>query len=255
MFLFAQAPQRPVATVREQVARVHALIRGGKTSEALKEIREMLDSHPGDPEAQFEAGEVLQELAGLTFKRIEQLAPDSVETHELLGKYYEAQGKLPDALAEYRVALDKNSHTPGLHFLAGNILWKQRDFDAAVPELEAELRINSNHSLANHRMGNIYIARDEASRALPYLEKAVQGEPLLLDARRDLGKACRLTGRMKEALEQLTFVAEHRPDDDSVHAQLAAVYRALGNTSKAMAELKLQRELLQKRSEAARRKE
>src|SRR5260370_9582388 len=91
MFLFAQAPQRPVATVREQVARVHALMRGGKTSEAFKEIREMLDSHPGDPEAQFEAGEVLQELAGLTFKRIEHLSTCSVETHELPRKYSAAQ--------------------------------------------------------------------------------------------------------------------------------------------------------------------
>ena len=60
---------------------------------------------------------------------------------------------------------------------------------------------------------------------------------------------------MNEALDQLTFVAEHRPDDDSVHAQLAAVYRALGNTEKAVAEMKLQRELLHKRSEAARMKE
>ncbi|MCU1273892.1 MAG: hypothetical protein JWO48_1323 [Bryobacterales bacterium] len=255
LFFFAQVPQRPVATVREQVERVHAFINSGKTSEALRQIREMLDNHPGNPEAQFEAGAILQELAGTTFRRMGRLAPDSVETHELLGKYYEAQGKLPEALAEYRAALDKNSRAPGLHFLAGNILWKQRDFEAALAELESEVRINPDHSTANHRIGNIYIARDETARAIPYLEKAVRAEPALLEAHRDLGKAYRLAGRMNEAIEQLTFVAAHRPDDDSVHAQLAVVYRALGNTEKAAAELKLQRELLQKRSEAARTKE
>ena len=29
---------------------------------------------------------------------------------------------------------------PGLHYLVGNILWKLRDYDAAIPELEAEQR-------------------------------------------------------------------------------------------------------------------
>src|SRR5205823_14838726 len=100
-----------------QVERVHAFLNSGKTSEALRQIREMLDKHPGDPEAQFEAGSILQELAGTTFRRMGRLAPDSFETHELLGKYYEAQGKLPEALAEYRFALSKNSNAPGLPFL------------------------------------------------------------------------------------------------------------------------------------------
>jgi tetratricopeptide (TPR) repeat protein len=255
MLFLAQATQSPVATVREQLDRVRELINSGKTPAALKQLRQMLDSHPGDPEAQFEAGSVLEELAGRTFKRMEQLAADSAETHELLGRYYEAQGKLPEALVEYRVALRANSHAPGLHFLAGNVLWKQRDFDAALPDLETELRINPNHSMANHRIGNIYMTRDQTARALPYLKKAVRGEPSFLEGRRDLGKAYRLTGRFSEALEQLTFVAENRPGDESVHAQLAAVYRALGNTDKAMAELKLHREILRKRSEAAQKKE
>jgi tetratricopeptide (TPR) repeat protein len=253
LLLLAQAHGQ-AATVREQMDRVHALIIAGKTTDGLQKLREMLDSHPGDPEAEFEAGAVLEELAGATFKRMEQLAPESAETHELLGKYYEAQGKLPEALAQYRIALQKKSQAPGLHFLMGNVLWKQRDFDAALPELQAELRINSDHAMANHRIGNIYMLRDETARAIPYLEKAVRGEPSFVEGRRDLGKAYRLAGKLTDALRQLTFVAERSPDDESVHAQLAAVYRALGNNEKALAELKLQRELLRRRSEAARSK-
>jgi len=252
LFLLAQA-HRPAPTVQEQMDRVHALINAGKTSDGLQKLREMLDTHPGDPQAEFEAGTVLEELAGATFKRMERLAPESAETHELLGKYYEAQGKLPEAQAQYRLALQKNSRAPGLHFLVGNILWKQRDFDAALLELQAELRLNPDHSMANHRIGNIYMLRDETGRAIPYLEKAVRGEPSFLAGRRDLGKAYRLAGKLTDALRQLTFVEERSPDDESVHAQLAAVYRALGNNEKALAELKLQRELLRRRSGAARR--
>jgi len=253
LLLLAQA-HRPAATVRELMDRVQALLDAGKTADGLQQLREMLDSHRGDPEAEFEAGALLEELAGATFKRMERLAPESAETHELLGKYYEAQGKLPEALAQYRIALQKNSQAPGLHFLLGNVLWKQRDFEAALPELQAELRLSPGHSMANHRIGNIYLLRDETGRAIPYLEKGVRGEPSFLACRRDLGKAYRLAGKLTDALRQLTFVAERSPDDESVHAQLAAVYRALGNNEKALAELKLQRELLRRRSEAARSK-
>ena len=253
LWLFAQ-PHRPAATVREQMDLVHVLIDAGRISESLQKLREMLDAHPGDPEAEFEAGAILEELAGNTFKRMERLAPESAETHELLGKYYDAQGKLPEALEQYRIALRKNSQAPGLHFLAGNVLWKQRDFEAALPELQAELRINPDHSMANHRLGNIYVLRDESARAIPYLEKAVRGDPSFLIGRRDLGKAYRLAGKMTDALRQLVYVEERNPDDESVNAQLAAVYRALGNNEKASGEMNLQRDILRKRSEAARNK-
>lgn len=255
IFLFGQVAQAAVAPVRQQVEHARELVKSGNTPEALRQLREMLDSHPGDPEALFEAGELFQDLAGMTFERIERIAPDSAETHELLGKYYDARGQLSQALSEYKLALEKNANAPGLHFLVGNVHWKNRDFDAALPELEHELRINPGHSMANQRIGNIYIARDETAKAIQYLEKAVLGDPASLEAHRDLGKAYRQVGRLTDALAQFKIVAESRPDDDSVHAQLATVYRAMGDASKAAQELKQHRELLEKRAEAARKKD
>jgi tetratricopeptide (TPR) repeat protein len=114
----------------------------GKTPEALREMRAILERHPGDPETEYEIGVLLQDLAGATFERIIRVAPDSAEGRELLGKYHEARGQLPEALSEYRSALSRSPDRPGLHYLVGNILWKLRDLDAAIPELEAELRIN-----------------------------------------------------------------------------------------------------------------
>jgi tetratricopeptide (TPR) repeat protein len=248
-----QAPQLPA--VADWVERTRAMIRAGRTSEALLEVRRILKAYPGNPEAQFEAGALLQDLAGSTFQRMQQLAPDSAETHQLLGKYYEARGRLPEALGEYRRALGAKGSAPGLHFLIGNVLWKNRDFEAALPEFEAELRVNPGHSKANQRAGNIYIHLDQPERALPYLEKAVAGEPTLLEARRDLGKAYRHVGRLDEAIRQLQIVLEQSPQDESAHAQLAAVYRAKGDLARAAEELKLLRELLKKRSEAAERKD
>jgi tetratricopeptide (TPR) repeat protein len=250
----AAAWQHGQSDIRSHTERARALIQAGNTAEALKEVRWIVDNHPHDPEAQFEAGALLQDLAGVAFERLERLAPDSAETHQLLGKYYEANNQLPLALREYRRALAQSPAVPGIHYLIGNVLWKSRDLDAALPELEAELGINPGHSGANQRLGNIYINRDEAARAIPYLEKAVAAEPALAEPRRDLGKAYRLVGRLDDAVRELRIAAREAPDDQAVHAQLAAAYRTQGKTAAAAEELKLLRKILDQRFEASQRK-
>jgi|GEM_PF-6839838 len=62
-----------------------------------------------------------------------------------------------------------------------------------------------------------------------------------LEAHRELGKALRLSGHYQEAFQELDWVVRHDPDDESVHAQLAALYRAQGDTEKARKELEIQR--------------
>jgi tetratricopeptide (TPR) repeat protein len=252
-FCAPSAAQSP-SGIRSHADRARLLIQAGKRAEALKEVRWILDNHPGDPEAQFEGGALLQDLAAVAFQRLETLAPGSAETHQLLGKYYEAHDELPRALEEYRQALAQNPSVPGIHFLIGNVLWKSRDLDAAGPELEAELRINPGHTRANQRLGNIYISSDQAARAIPYLEKAVAAEPAPTEPRRDLGKAYRLVGRLDDALRELRIAARDAPEDQTVHAQLAAVYGAKGDTVAAAEELKRLREILDRRFEVSQRK-
>ncbi len=250
----AEAVRADPSNIQARVWLARALIEAGRTPEALRQIRQLLERYPDNPEAMFESGRIFQDLAGAKFAQMERLAPASPETHEMLGRYYEAQNRLDEALAQYRSALKIKPDRPGLHFLIGNVLWKQRDYEAAAPELTAELRTNPHHTMANHRMGNILIASDESSQAIAYLEKAVAADAGFLEARRDLGKAYRMAGRLDDALRELRFVAEKRPDDESVHAQLAIVYRGLGNQKQAAAEMSIQREILRKRSQQAQHK-
>jgi tetratricopeptide (TPR) repeat protein len=241
------------AGVAMQKART--LLEENRISEALREVETVLKSRPQDPELQFEVGEFLQDLASSRSAMLERLAPDSEEVHELLGQSWEAQGKLSDAVREYRAALKLAPHSLGLHFRIGNVLWKTRDFEAAQPELEAELEANPNHSLANLRLGEILLAKGENEHAVTPLRRATQGDPALLEAHRQLGKALRLTGDNGGALKELRLVAARRPDDDSIHAQLAAVYKSMGDPAHAAAEMKIHSKILEKKRAAARRPE
>jgi len=249
-----RALQANPTSLEARIYLARALIQEDRVPEALREVRILLERFPADPEAQFQAGRLLHGLAGSRFARLQRLAPDSAETHELLGKYYEAQGRLQEALTEYRLALERNPEGRGLHFFTGNVYWKLRKFDDALRELQSELVLNPSHTLANHRVGNIYVSRREAGEAIPYLQRALGGDSSFLEAHRDLGRAFRLLEVWKDALREFQFVAERRPEDDTIHAQLAAVYKALGDEKRATAELEIHERISQKRLEAARQK-
>jgi Flp pilus assembly protein TadD len=194
-------------------------------------------------------------LAALRAEQLQRVAPDSAAAHELLGKSLEAQGKLNEALAEYRKALEKGPTTPGLHFLAGNLEWKLKNLDAAEAELLDELKLDPHHAMANLRMGQIVLEtqRDQPWRAVAYLTEATADEKSLLEAHRELGKALRLSHKLPEALKQLQFVESQRPNDVLVHAQLAAVYKDLGDRERARQEIEIHARILRQRLEASQR--
>ncbi len=230
-----------------------ALVNSGRIVEALRQIRELEKQSPNDPSLQFEIGELLQELAASRAERLQKLAPESPQVHELIGKSLEAHQKAAEAVVEYKLAAQTNPSMPGIHFLIGNLYWKQRDFDSAIPALESELRLNPDHALANLRIGEILIVTDADApqKAIPYLRKAIGDPHIGLEAHLELGKALRLAGRYSEARREFEFVVRQKPEDELVHAQLAAVYRNQGDTQRARKELEIQRQILQRKRQAS----
>ena len=239
--------------LQSQIDKVRDLIGQGKIVEALQEVERIQKSSPEDPDAKFAVGEILQELGALRAEQLQRVAPDSPAAHELLGKSLESRGKLEQALAEYRRALQKNPTAPGLHFLVGNAEWKLHNIGPAEAEFREELKLNPHHAMANLRMGQIVLdtQRDEPGRAVAYLQEATADAKSSLDAHRELGKALRLDHKFQEALKELQLVASRRPNDDSVHAQLAAVYKEIGDPERARQELEIHRRILKERLQAS----
>ena len=231
------------------------LVREGRYSEALPEIEKALGESPRNPEVQYQAGEILKELGVLRAAKLVELAPDSAEAHELLGRFLEAQGSLDAALVEYRAALSRKPELAGLHFLTGSVLWKQRSFAAAREELEAELRIHSNDVLAHLRLGQTLLALNEPSVAVDHLRAALAGGDSEMEARRELGKAYRALGNNADALVQFNWVARLRPRDEQIHAQLASVYRALGDKTNTAVEMEKHRRIIAEKAEASRKQQ
>ncbi len=230
-----------------------SLAHSGRVIEALRELKELEQRNPNDPDLQFAIGETLQELAGAKTEQLQKLAPESAQMHELMGKLLESHQKEAEAALEYQLAAKREPNRPGIHFLIGNLFWKQRDLDAARPAFEKELELNPDHAQANLRMGEILLVTDRESpqSAIPYLHKAIADAHTGLEAHRELGKALRLAGRYGDSYHELEFVLKQDPDDELVHAQLAALYRDKGDSTNARKELAIQRQILQRKRDAS----
>jgi tetratricopeptide (TPR) repeat protein len=233
------------AQIRLYLART--LIELDRIPEALTEIEQALGAQ-ADLEIQFQAGKIIRGLAERRFADLERLAPDSAAVRELAGRQFEMRGKLPEALREYRAAIAKQPARPGLHYAAGNILWRTRELDEAAAEMQTELAQSPHHAMANLRLGQIFLVRNQPEQALPFLEQAVTAMAGSPDARRELGKAYRSLGRSADARRQWEAVANARPDDDQVHYLLGNLYRQMGETELARQELKKHSLILERRA-------
>ena len=222
------------------------LVELGRVSEALSEIDRAL-AGKSDAEIQFQAGGIIRELAQRRFADLQRLSPDSPAVHELAARNFERQGKLTEALREYRAAIAKEPERPGLHYEAGNILWRMRELEAAAAEFRTELARTPNHGMANLRLGQIFLTLDQPANAVTFLERAVAAQSDSTDARRELGKAYRTLGRSGDARTQWEFVAKTRPDDDQVHYLLGTLYRQMGDIEAAERELSRHHEILERR--------
>jgi Flp pilus assembly protein TadD len=109
--------------------------------------------------------------------------------------------------------------------------------------------------MANLRMGQILLAtqRESPSQALVYLREAVAAAPAPLEAHRELGKALRLAHQFPEAEKELRLVESRAPNDPTVHAQLAALYKEIGAQEKAREEIAIHARILREKLEASRK--
>ncbi len=250
-FAAAESEFRRILAIRPADAQsrlylARTLIELGRVPEALVEINRALATQT-DPEIQFQAGSIVRDLAEQRFAELERLAPDSSAVRELAARHFEQRGNLPEALRGYRAAIAKEPGRPGLHYEAGNILWRMRQLDAATEELQAELARSPHHGMANLRLGQVFLDGNDAARAVAFLEQAVDAMPESADARRELGKAYRDLGRTTDARTQWEAVAKARPDDDQVHYLLGNLYRQSGDADRARQELNLHSDILKRR--------
>jgi tetratricopeptide (TPR) repeat protein len=240
-----------------------ALMGQEKYQEASREIAQLLFHAPEDA--------ALLELAARSFmqqRRYQEAAtvlqrrlrvPNS--TAFLWSEYGDAldgAGRTPEALEAYKNAVKLDPESTITRYGLGYLHWKLYQYDDAERELLEVLRRSPNDPRASFTLGDLYLTRGDAQRALPLLETAQASYPNEFDTRFALGRALVLTGKLKEGVEELRTAVKL---DDTIadgHFQLGRALMKTGLTEEGKRELQkaqaLQNQQRQNEAERYRRK-
>ena len=169
-----------------------------------------------------------------------QLPPEMLVS---IGEVYNHLGGYEQALACFRKAVQQDPSIKKAHDDAGSALIRLDRPAEAIPELEAELKLNPDEPDTQYRLAYALLQTSQEDQAIIVLRTLVAAHPDHARARYDLGKELLETGKTEEAIQNLEVAAKLEPERAYVHYQLQSAYRKAERTSDADRELQLYRQI------------
>jgi tetratricopeptide (TPR) repeat protein len=166
------------------------------------------------------------------------LAPDNFDAQLALGRALFSVGDDTGAVRAFRAAVAlKPSDTQASFFLA-TTLEHSGDDEAALATYR-ELIVRQPRTTEGHLgLGVLLLKRGgrETDQGIKELQRALEINPNLYEARITLGRSLVTLGRAGDAIEHLRRAAELAPGNPEPHYQLSLAYRHLGRKDEADAE-------------------
>lgn len=132
--------------------------------------------------------------------------PALYKAYYLLGRAYAHQGKLEDAIAAYRKAVEL--HPEATYYVSlGKAL---REPQSSIAEFKRALALDPSYAPAYLEMGRIYVQSEDFNKARLELEKAIELEPDYYEAYYLLGRLLHREGDDEESHRLLTQFAEKK---------------------------------------------
>jgi tetratricopeptide (TPR) repeat protein len=200
------------------------------------------------------------EQARLALLQLVSQSPDSAETQQKLGKVLLLEGRLPEAKACFRVALQRDAdypealiglgqveaqsgdtasalkrfetaieidpHLPEAHYALGCVLEAIGRTDEALAEYFRAVEVESNNPEVNLRIAAIQLARDQPDQALSRLDRVVELAADNAVAHYLRGSAHFTLRHFPQAIEDFRKAAGLLPDRPDIYYQLALALEA-----------------------------
>jgi Tfp pilus assembly protein PilF len=153
------------------------------------------------------------------------------------GRFSETHGDprmvLQEALARHTI--EKNPGDFEAHYNLAAMLQAKNNFEAAIPEYEAAVRIRPNDAVANNGLGAALLAYGQPRPATAILQKAIDQRPDYSEAHYNFGIALAQMGEMDKAAEEFRTVVRLQPNDANAEANLGAALGEMGKLAEAKA--------------------
>ncbi|MFW6050854.1 MAG: tetratricopeptide repeat protein [Myxococcota bacterium] len=160
------------------------------------------------------------------------LPPEAVE-HNAAGAEALAGGRLDDAEARFRLALEYHPQFTEPRANLGLVALERGDLPAAESHLRGAIELNGDFAEAWANLGVVLERRGRDDGAREAYERALSIQPGLVPARRNLARLLVRTGRLGAARAHLMRLVQIEPSDLAARALLAHVELRLGRPAAA----------------------
>ena len=186
----------------------------------------------------------LSRLYEETVKELALIEPQSFRIAQLRAGYFEASGKRPEAIGELEKLLQHDPKVRGLHYTLGCLYAEARQYEEALQQFDAEMKLDAPYPRTYFQMGHVYLGLEKPSQALPLLQKAIRIDPESAGlVWVDVGRAYRalnLAGKAVISFEEAIKLGERNA---SVYYQLAMAARSSGDSKRSREALELSQRL------------
>ena len=168
-----------------------------------------------------------------------RVTPDSYIAHENLGQALRERGRLDEAAASYRRALEHSpANSPGyvavIHNSLGIVATRQGNTEAAVRHFQEAVRVDDDFAEPRNNLANALASAGRPAEALEHYRAAIRLEPELTEPRVGLGSALLTLGQTEEAIVQYQEALRIDPALAQAHNGLGAALARQGQTQQAM---------------------
>ena len=129
---------------------------------AVQQFQKLVELAPQDAEYSYQLGSAWGKLSAWSYKQISTINAHSARLQQALGLEYATQEKYDLALAAYQQAARSDPKLPELHQAMALILLEQKKFDNALEEIDLELNLVPESSIAAATRAKIEAAKAAA---------------------------------------------------------------------------------------------
>jgi tetratricopeptide (TPR) repeat protein len=212
------------------------LFQAGKLNEAAEAVGDLERLEPNNIDILYAERQVYSLMASHAFVSAAELDPSSARMYEMRGDRMAERGNMQGAIAAYRLAIKRDPHLSGAHFVLGEALSASSspaNQAEAKAEFEKALADNPLDERAECRLGEIDIDRSDIPGATSHFKRALELQPDDPGANEGMGLALLELNSNSEALTYLKRAVALDPTNAVNYYHLSQASRKLGDSDAA----------------------
>lgn len=159
--------------------------------------------------------------------------PNSWIAHNDLGIALQSKGRLDEAMAHYRRALQFRADAEVYNNIA-NVFTQQGNSNEAAEYYLKALKVNPNYVNAYYNMGKLFQIQGKTDAAIDCFRQALRRNPALVEAHYSLGFALQTQGKLDEAQDCYRRALRQKPDFPEAYNNIGTILAVQGRLDEAV---------------------